>query len=439
MKTSSPGEFGNVAATRRDILKAGGAAALGAASSVFSFNTARAESRTIKIGYISCMSGPRADFGATDPWVLERVKATVKNGLKIGDKNYAIELILKDNQSDANRTNTVANELILREKCDLVLTNDGENIAGAADELADARGVPLISTLSPWEAWFFGRHGSPDKGFPFTFHYCIGAGDVFNLYANMWNTVQTNKIVGSFYMDTPAGRGFSDPERGLPPVLKKNGYTEAPAGYFQLNNDDFTNQIATMKNANASIVTGTTYPSHFVTFMNQAAQAGYKPEVITVAGPFLFPSGVQALGDHGDGMSTEVLWNPHLSYNSSLTGQSAQQLADEYESSAGAQWTQPLGISHSLWEVAFAAIKNAADPKDNKSLREAIATLNVNTVVGPLNFKDSPIKNVAVQPLVGGQWRKTKSGKYPFELLIVNSGTSGVKPDTDLKLLSKLT
>jgi hypothetical protein len=41
---------------------------------------------------------------------------------------------------------------------------DGENITGAADELADARGVPLISTLSPWEAWFFGRHGSQASG-----------------------------------------------------------------------------------------------------------------------------------------------------------------------------------------------------------------------------------------------------------------------------------
>lgn len=425
--------------TRREILKGAGAAAVATSSSVPLVSVARADNRTIKIGYISCMSGPRADFGATDPWVLERVRSAVKNGLSIGGKNYAVEFIMKDNQSDANRTNTVANELILREKCDLVLSNDGENIAGAAAELADARGVPLISTLSPWEAWFFGRHGSPDKGFPFTFHYCIGAGDVFNLYANMWNTVQTNRVVGSLYMDTPSGRGFSDPQRGLPSVLKKSSFTEAPAGFFKPNNDDFTNQISTMKKAGTDIVTGTMYSSLFVTFMNQAAQAGFKPEVVTMAGPFFFLSGIEALGTNGDGMSTEVLWSPHLNYNSSLTGQSAQQLADEYEKSKGAQWTQPLGISHSLWEVGFAALRNAADPKDKNSLRDAIATLNINTIVGPLNFRDSPVKNVAVQPLVGGQWRKTKGGKYPFELLIVNGGTAGIKPDAELKLLSKLT
>ena len=406
-----------------------GTAGAAAAAGFPLVSVTRADSAKLKIGYIACMSGPRTDFGATAPWVLERVKATLKDGLTIGGKNYAVEFILKDNQSNPNQTNVVAKELILGEKCDLVLTDDGENIAGAADELADARGVPLISTLSPWEAWFFGRHGSPDKGFPFTFHYCIGAGDVFNLYANMWNTVKTNKVVGTMYMDSPAGRGFSDPQHGLP---------EVPTGYFQITNDDFSNQIAAMKAGDASIITGTCYPNHFTTFWNQAAQAGLKPDIVTVAGPFLFPSGVEALGERGDGVSTEVLWNPHLPYHSSLTGQSAQELADEYEKTTGKQWTAPLGIGHSLWEVGIAALKAAAEPKNNKSVRESIATPNVDTVLGPLYFGKSPIKSVAVQPLTGGQWRKTKSGKYKYELLIVNAGTSNAKPDAEFKLLSQL-
>jgi branched-chain amino acid transport system substrate-binding protein len=424
--------------TRRSILKATGVGGLAAVTGIPLINIARAQSQSIKIGFISCLSGVRADFGAADPWVVERIRPLVKNGLKIGGKTYAVDIILKDNQSDANQTNVVANELILRERCDLVLSDDGENIAGAADALADARGVPLISTLSPWEAWVFGRHGDPRKGFPFTFHYCIGAGDVFNLYASMWNSVKTNKTVGTLYMDSPAARGFADPEHGLPPILKKNGYTEVPTGFFQASNDDFTNQISTFKKGNCDIISGSVYASHFATFWNQVAQAGLKPPVVTVAGPFLFPSGLKALGDRGNGMSTEVLWNPHLPYRSTLTGQSAQELSDEFEKSTGKQWTQLLGYSHSLWEVALAALKGAADPKDKNALRDSIANLSIDTVLGPLNWKDSPIKSVAVAPLTGGQWRKSKGGKWPYELLIVNSGTSNAKPDDELKLLTEL-
>ena len=118
--------------SRRDVLLMGGAASVAAAANFPLVNVVRADNAKLKIGFIGCMSGNRTDFGAADPWVLERVKATVKGGLKINGKNYAVEFILKDNQSDPNQTNVVAKELILSEKCDLVLTNDGENIAGAA-------------------------------------------------------------------------------------------------------------------------------------------------------------------------------------------------------------------------------------------------------------------------------------------------------------------
>jgi len=94
--------------SRREVLRMGGLAGAAAATGFPLVSIARAQSSTLKIGYISCMSGPRTDFGATDPWVLERVKAVVKNGLTIGGKNYAVEFVLKDNQSDANQTNVVA-------------------------------------------------------------------------------------------------------------------------------------------------------------------------------------------------------------------------------------------------------------------------------------------------------------------------------------------
>src|SRR5262249_48338858 len=66
--------------------------------------------------------------------------------------------------------------------------------------------------------------------------------------------VKTDKVVGTMYMDSPAGRGFSDPQHGLPPILKKYDYKEVPTGYFQITNDDFSNQIAAMKAGGASII-----------------------------------------------------------------------------------------------------------------------------------------------------------------------------------------
>src|SRR5262249_25155127 len=104
------------------------------------------------------------------------------------------------------------------------------------------------------------------------------------------------------------------------------------------------------------------------------AERAWNPNAMIPDGYLFDRTGrAQGAGDRGDGMSTEVLWNPHLPYHSSLTGQSAQELADEYEKSTGKQWTA-LGIGHSLFEVGIGALKAAAEPKNNKSVRESIAT-----------------------------------------------------------------
>ena len=423
--------------SRRTLLKAAGTVGLAGAGNLPLVNIAGAASSTIKIGWCGALSGVRANFGEPDPWVHDQMKALVKSGLKIGGKTYAVEFVIKDDQSDPNRSSVVASELVLREKCDLILVEDGDAEIPIG-QLADARGVPTISTMLPWQAWMFPRKSTPAKGFPYTFHFFWGADDVVKNYVGMWRSVQTNKKVGTLFIDNPAGKAFGSEKHGLPAGLKKAGFQEVPTGFFQIATDDFSNQVGTFKNAGVDIVSGFTYANHWVTLWNQAAQAGFKPEVCTIAAAFLFPSAVNALGPRGDGMSTEVWWTPAYPFKSSLTGQTAAQLAAAWEKSTGKQWTQPIGYAHALWEVGFAALRNS-DPKDNNSVRDAIKNLDFETVVGRVNFKGSPIKNVAVTPLSGGQWRKTKGGKFPYELLIVNNGTAPFIPkQADLVLLSKL-
>jgi branched-chain amino acid transport system substrate-binding protein len=60
-------------------------------------------------------------------------------------------------------------------------------------------------------------------------------------------------------------------------------------------------------------------------------------------------------------------------------------------------------------------------------VRDAIASLKMETVIGPVNFAESPIKSVAITGLAGGQWRKS-SGKYPYELKVVNNSALPAVP-----------
>src|SRR3989442_5365964 len=168
----------SIGTNRRAFLKSAGVVGVAAASSFGMASLTRAESRTIKIGYIGVQSGIGANFGEATPWTVERIRAAVKDGLKVGGKSYAVELVIKDTQTDLNRSAVVSSELVLRDKCDLVLCFGGDP-AATMGELADTRGVPTISTMVPSPGGKFSRGATPgnltEKRVPYWFHFRCGA------------------------------------------------------------------------------------------------------------------------------------------------------------------------------------------------------------------------------------------------------------------------
>lgn len=402
--------------SRRSFLASGSAAAgLLAAPSI-----ARAAAMELRIGYITALSGPRAEFGASDPWMLEQIQKITKDGLSIGGNTYSVEFLMRDNQSNVNRSASVGQELIQREGVDLLLVQDLD-ASVATGEMSDLAGIPSISTMGPWQAWMFGRGSNPEQGFPYSFTFFWGADGAMSTFTRIWDQLETNKVAGDFYFDNPAGQAFADPKLGLPGFMAKAGYSRVEGGMFQLETQDFSAQVSRFKNAGAQIVTGFGFPPHWSTFWSQAGQMGYAPEAATFAAAFLFPSAIEALGDRGNGMSSEVWWTPSVPFRSSLTDQTATQLAQAWEVHSGKQWVQTLGYSHALFETGIAALRNSGDPKNPDAVRDAIAALDMNTMVGPISFAKSPIKNVAVTEVAGGQWRKTTEGKHAFDLVITEN------------------
>ena len=60
--------------SRRAFLQTSAVAGVAAAAGVPLVSVARAQTRTLKIGYMGAQSGMRANFGETTPWAIERVR-----------------------------------------------------------------------------------------------------------------------------------------------------------------------------------------------------------------------------------------------------------------------------------------------------------------------------------------------------------------------------
>lgn len=437
-KPASPG--GRL--SRRRLLQS--SAAAGAVALTFRFPAAHAsEASTLRIGWVAALSGPGALFGEAVDFVHAQLDALFAGGLQIGGTSYSVEILLRDSGSGVNAAAQAAAELMTRERVDLLVTT--ELLAAiAGGQLAVINQTPILSTLLPSDA-MIGLRGGPaaysNNGEPWTFHFLFDTADVGAAYLGLWAPVRSrlNDRVGTFYVDQPAAQGFAHPQYGLPPILTGAGYTLVDAGMFNIETDDFSNQVATFREGDAQILTGFMFANHFASFWRSAAQGGYQPEIATIAGAFLFPGGMAALGDRAAGLSTEIWWSPKLPYGSSLTGQTAAELAAEWESRQGSQWTPVLGYTHAIWEVAVSALRASGDPKDRHALRAALAATNLDTVVGKVDFTTSAIPGIAKTPLVAGQWRRAQSGPYPYDLVVTYTGEdSAFAVEDEFKLLSEL-
>lgn len=417
--------------TRRKLLKNAVATSVGFGAGLIGA-PAIATGAKIKLGYVSPQSGPLAAFSEADAYILKTFAES--------DAGRHFEVLVKDSQSNPNRAAAVARELIVEDGIDLMLVASTPETTNPVATTCESEEMPCISTVAPWQPYFIGQQGNPgdpDSWTPFeySYHFFWGLEDVIAVFTAMWGQLDTNKQVGGLFPNDGDGNAWGDPVVGFPPVLTERGYTLTDTGRYRNLTDDFSAQINTFKRNRVEIVTGVPIPPDFTTFWTQSKQQNYTPRVASIGKAILFPQAVEALGDTGHNLSSEVWWSPSHPYRSSITGAGAGEVAAGYTRATGKQWTQPIGFVHALFEMASDVMGRVDDSGAAARVAEAIAATELDSVVGRIAFDGAGLppfaaRNVAKTPLVGGQWRRRDGGGY--DLVIVDNSTAPEIPAAGL-------
>jgi branched-chain amino acid transport system substrate-binding protein len=237
----------------------------------------------------------------------------------------------------------------------------------------------------------------------------------------MWNRVhaqlKTNKVVAAAFPNDSDGNAF---RAVFPPIAKSAGYTMELSSPYTDGTTNYSSMISQFKSSGADFFTNVPLPPDFATMWKQSVQQGFKPKLATVAKVLLFPPDAYALGDLVNNVATDAWWAPSLPWTSSFTGETCQQLADDYESSGHGQWNSNIS-NYTLFEIAHAALTSVNNPHDKNEVADAIHQVNVNGVAGPIDFTSSkaPAPGVAITLPVGIQWQK--GTKYPLEAKVVDN------------------
>jgi len=406
--------------TRRQFVKRSAATSLAVAASGLAA-PAIASGAKIKVGYVTPLTGSLVGFSESDDYIVSSFLAT--------DTGSNFEVIIKDSQSNPTRAAAVAKDLIIEDGINLMVVGATPDTTNPVVTTCEAEGIPVISTIAPWQPWFIGQQGNPTDPsswapFNYAFHYFFGLEDIIAAFLSMWSQIDTNKKIGGLFPNDSDGNAFGDPENGVAPAYNAAGYSILDPGRYQNLSDDFSAQINAFKAADCEIVNGIMIPPDCTTFRNQAIQQGFAPKIITMGKALLFPQSVAALGDAGHNLTTDVWWSATHPYKSSITGQSAKELAGDFTAKTGRPWTQPIGLVHTLFELAADVMGRAADPADPDAVVEAIGATDLQTLSGHIAWDGKGLppfaaKNVCKTPVVGGQWRRQSDGN--FELVIVEN------------------
>jgi branched-chain amino acid transport system substrate-binding protein len=378
---------------------------------------------TIRVGFVSPRTGPLAGFGKTDGYVLDRAREALADGIEIGGKTYAVEILDRDTQSDPARAAQLAKDLI-NENIDLMLAISTPEVINPVADACEAAGVPCLSTVMPWEAWYFGRGAKPGEPSPFkwTYHFGFGVGEFLKTYLSQWALIETNKKVGVMYPNDADGNAI---RAVLAPQLEAGGYTIIDPCAYETGTTDYSTQIALFKAEGVEIINTFPIPPDFAAFWRQAAQQGLTRQIkiIQTAKTGLFPSDIEALGSLGLNISSAAYWHRDFPYTSPLTGLNGPALSDGWEAESGEQWTQQLGATLALLDAGVEALKASSDPNSREAIRDAIAVLNVETIAGKVDFTSGPVPNVSPGPIIGTQWIASADGKYPLDYVVTENAT----------------
>jgi branched-chain amino acid transport system substrate-binding protein len=416
--------------SRRDFMKKAGvaAAAVGMSSALPGLirpARAAAVKDHILIGRPLPMTGPVSAFTAASPWIDNKAIADMnKDGgifIKEAGKKLPVRVKIVDTESDPTKAGDAGSKLILNDNVDVMYVSCTPATVSPVAAACERYKVPCVSTMMPVEMFLL---GGP---FTWSFDASFSVGDYMASFLQMWDAVKTNKKVGLLAQNDADGVAWADASNKN---LKTAGYNVIDLGRFPPGTMDYGTILAGWKKENVEIMFANMSPPDFARVWRQAFRENFIPKIATIGRAAMFPAAVEALGgDIGLGVSSEALWHPSYAFKSSITGETAKQISDAYETQAGKQWIVSLGGCYSGFEI-IADVLNRAQTLDKEAIRKAFAATNLNTLQGPTKFNE---KNVAVTPTGGLQWVKGK--KFPYDCLLVSNGNYKMLP-TDGKMAS---
>lgn len=346
---------------------------------------------TIKIGATIPQTGALGAFGPLIQAGYEKAVKEVNDagGLTVGDTTYQVELVLRDNKSDGNEAASQARDLVLGDKVVALLGAVTPPLTIPISVAAEQNKVPLISTVTPIQAWL----GANPEGWKYSFNMFFDENQMTDLQFQASDLVDTNKKVAIFTDLEEDGKVMGGMWEAKAPDF---GYTVVAHPEFPVGTTNFSAQVAEAKDAGAEVVIAQIIPPDAIALLKEMKAQGYQPKTMFIEKGSNFGAFTKATEGLGEGVMAASWF---------AAGQGTpreQEFIDEFTATAGGA-NSDLGSVVMTYTAAKAMLDaiSAAGSLDPDDIVKAIEALDADYPAGRINFADD---HSDALPAIMTQW-----------------------------------
>jgi branched-chain amino acid transport system substrate-binding protein len=343
----------------------------------------------IYIGAVVPQTGPFAGGGAQVArgytYAVDAINAAGGVYVEEYDKKLPLELLLRDDESDPNKTTAIMEDLA-GERVVAYLGGFASPLHAAGAAVGEKNQIPYLGVATALQALH-------EQGYTYYFSPFPKSPDIAVSVFEMLNTLvaegERPTRVGIFQEATDWGE-----ELGAlwEEEAAKAGYEVVLRETYAPGTEDFTDMILKAQAADVEALLSLPTPPDGFNIYKQMGELGWKPPFSLVVRAADVPTW-NDLGDVGDGVLLSAGWHPDLGY------EGIDAINQRHIDEEGRPADPVVGGSYALVQILADAIERAGS-LDTAAIRDAIAATDRDTVVGHVTFREdgtAPIENPLMQ------------------------------------------
>lgn len=329
---------------------------------------------------------------------LWRDQTNSAGGIKAGGKNYKVQLVSYDDESDSKRVQQLYTRMILQDKADFMFSPYSSPLTATAAVVTEQYGkIMLTSGAAEEKTYKLGNH--------YLYQMFAPAAQYFTSALDMLKTKDPKATVAFVYEDSPFSVAVVEPAKAYAHQL---GFNVVFSEAYAPNTTDFSPIIDKVIASKATVLLG---GGHYADGSTLARQVyGHKVPMKLIA-LLVAPDSPQwtELGDAGVGVIVPSQWEPQVTFKAQY-GPSGAEFAKAYTAKYNTPPSYESAGGYACGLVLQRAIEQAGGP-DTAKVSGALNAIDITTFYGRTKFATAASEHglQVGHAMVLAQWQKDKS------------------------------